>query len=208
MDFTFFRSSIGPCSIKNICNYKKIPCQICPVREKKQKGISQRQGMSIRVRLKDTELHPEAGKPLFRGYLNHSGKLLYDTQAEAVINKTLSEHSLDKLLAEINGAFQFILLQDNILSFTIDHFGGYSLFYKIQGNNIEIFDNPMLMPSQPNSMTARSAVFWPAVLPWVRTPFLHGIKECLPGTLYQFDQNTGKLSTQSWFSYVLSMKRH
>jgi len=158
--------------------------------------------MSNKIRFNNAELNLEQNKVAFYGYINTGGKLLYHAQAEAVLNDFLQDRSLDDLLSEINGAFRLIFLKDNILSFTIDHFGGYTLFYKIRGNSLELFDNPMLFAGKEKLNDNSVCSILASGFTLGQDTIFEEIKECLPGTLYQFDTSSGKLETKAWFSYV------
>jgi asparagine synthase (glutamine-hydrolysing) len=137
----------------------------------------------------------------FRGYIVQDGKLLYDAQAEAVLDAVLLEKSPTDLFNSINGAFRFVYLMDNILYFSVDHFGGYSLFYRLNGKSIDLFDNPMLLP-QPGKIsdTAICTILATGFTLGQDTIF-EGVQECQPGTLYSFDCSTGKLASVRWFGY-------
>ncbi|MFO7660138.1 MAG: asparagine synthase-related protein [Candidatus Cloacimonadaceae bacterium] len=160
--------------------------------------------MNFKVSLNSADLHPEKSNLMFRGYMRHNGMLLFDGQAEAILQDILAESSLDKLLSEINGSFQLIYYQDNVLHFTIDHFGGQALFYKLTNGTLELFDDPMTFPhgSKLND-AALCAVLSAGYTIGAETVF-QDVVECAPGTLYSFDCSTGKLDSKTWYHYYSS----
>ena len=157
--------------------------------------------MNCKVILNSTELHPEQNNLMFRGYIRHNGGLLFDDRAKAIIKDILAQSTLDQLLSEINGCFQLIYFQDNVLHFTIDHFGGQALFYKLTNGTLELFDNPMSYPhSSKLNDAALCAVLSAGYTLGAETIFTD-VQECAPGTLYSFNCKTGKLDSKIWYHY-------
>lgn len=157
--------------------------------------------MSYRIILDESEIRLNNNGLYFRGYINHKGKLLYDSQAETEIGEILNSVSPPALFNTINGAFQFVCLRENKLYFSIDHFGGYSLFYKIKSGNLELFDNPMLLPDKHKLNDRQVCQILATGFTLGQDTAFAGILECLPGTLYYFDLITGKLESKKWFNY-------
>jgi asparagine synthetase B (glutamine-hydrolysing) len=158
-------------------------------------------GMNGQVYLSGKKITLGTSNLFFHGYIKHKGSLLYDARAKKVIISFLQSHSLAELFRDINGSFQLIYLQDNKLFFSIDHFGGYSLFYQKSDSGIAIFDNPMQYKHKSSlSDTALCSIFAAGFTLGDETIF-NGIKECQPGTLYSYDLETGRLDTEVWFSY-------
>jgi asparagine synthetase B (glutamine-hydrolysing) len=158
--------------------------------------------MDFKIFINQQEVKLQPNETYFKGYINQAKTLLYDAQALAAISSEIDVQGLDKVLETINGAFQLLMHKDNKLYFTIDHFGGYSLFYKLNSDSIEIYDNPML---SAHDVTLNDT----ALCSIMATGFALGedtiyceIKECLPGTLYSYDLSSGKLETKTWFNYI------
>ncbi len=157
--------------------------------------------MNFHINILKREIKLTNSNCFFQGYVNTEDKLLYNQQAEEAITSILKEKSIEELFSTINGAFQFIYLKSNKLVFSVDHFGGYSLFYIITDKGIELFDNPMLHKhkSKLNDLAVCSLLATGFTLNG--NTIFEDIKECIPGTLYTYDLNTGKLSSEIWFSY-------
>lgn len=160
--------------------------------------------MNHQVCLNSAELHPEKEKLIFRGYIIQAGKLLYDEQAEAVVTDILTRHSVDELLSEINGSFQLILYKDNTLCFSTDHFGGQALFYKLVQGKLELFDDPMTYTCSGKLNDAALCSLLAAGYTIGEQTIFNDVLECVPGTLYSFDCQTGKLESRLWYHYYSS----
>jgi len=160
--------------------------------------------MNCQVCIKGQDITLAKDSLFFQGYLNHNSKLLYDKQAETVITSFLHSNSLSELFKEINGSFQLICHKENKLSFSIDHFGGYSLFYKKTDTGISIFDNPLLFDHKSSLNDAALCSIFAAGFTLGDETIFNGIKECQPGTLYSYDLETGTLNSEVWFSYYSS----
>ncbi len=137
----------------------------------------------------------------FRGYICHAGKLLFDSEAAAVISSALSSAPPGQLFRNINGSFQFIYLQERILYFSIDHFGGHALFYRLCGDFLELFDNPPAQ-AQPGPLNeAAFASLLASGFTLAQDTLFREIQECHPGTLYSFSLATGGFNSRRWFGY-------
>lgn len=141
-------------------------------------------------------------KLFFHGYIKHNNSLQYHAQAAETISTLLQTQSLDKLFSEINGAFQFVYLKDNCLYFSIDHFGGYTLFYRKTDTGIEIYDNPMQYPHNSSFNDKALLSIVAAGFTLNDDTIFNDVKECQPGTLYKYDLGTGNLTNEVWFSYI------
>ncbi|HOD18137.1 MAG TPA: asparagine synthase-related protein [Candidatus Cloacimonadota bacterium] len=157
--------------------------------------------MSAKIIIAGTELNFPDNSLFFQGYINHEGRLLYNEAAQEIIASFLQAKSPADLFAEINGSFQFIYRQGNKLYFSVDHFGGYSLFYRLQNSSLTLFDNPMLLPEPGPLSDLNICTFLATGFTLGQNTVFKDLQECLPGTLYTYDLKTEKLSFSRWFSY-------
>jgi hypothetical protein len=157
---------------------------------------------SIRVYSGGKEVAIPTGVLFFEGYLNWEGRLLSDKQAAEQIKASLESAFLRDLFKVINGSFRFAFLQGSTLCFTTDHVGGYPLFYRISGESLELYDNPMLY-SRRNSLDDLAFCSLLASGYTIGdTTVFQQVRECEPGTMYEFNLITGKLDSWRWFRYV------
>jgi len=160
--------------------------------------------MNYRIFCKTGELSPEKAKLIFCGYIHHNGELLFDAQAEAVVRASLEHSTLEKLLSEVNGSFQLIYLKDNVLHFTVDHFGGQALFYKLTDSGLELHDDPMACPHHGKLNDSALCAILSAGYTIGSDTIFQDVRECVPGTLYSYDLSTGKLDSSVWYHYYSS----
>jgi len=157
--------------------------------------------MNYRIILDSCEVNLGQRNLFFRGYINYNGKLLYDADAEQEIANLLNDQTPNDLFNSINGAFRFIYLIENKLYFSIDHFGGYALFYQMEGGNLVLTDNPMLLQGKQNLLDKAVCAVLATGFTLGQDTVFANILECMPGTLYHFDLVTGKLECKKWFNY-------
>ncbi|MBM4398820.1 MAG: hypothetical protein FJ041_00610 [Candidatus Cloacimonetes bacterium] len=158
--------------------------------------------MKFRIVLGGQEIHLGNGELHFTGYINHNKHLLYDEQAAGVLNGILESQSVEMLLSGINGAFRLIYRKDDTIYFSVDHFGGFSLFYTIGKDCFEILDNPLYSVHKGDLDDVQICSLMAAGFTIGEGTFFENIRECLPGTLYKYDSGSGKLESQKWFEYL------
>ena len=143
---------------------------------------------------------------MFSGYFIKDNDLYRDKEGLEQLDTLLQTNSCTEVIAGLNGSFRFIIESESHTHFGIDHFGGYSLFYKSRPS-LEIFTNP-------NSLSSLSDIQDDQLCTLLASGFCFGdktifrdIKECLPGRLYSYDKSADKLTSKQWFQVDFSKQR-
>ena len=125
---------------------------------------------------------------LFSGYIIINNALYHDKEALSKNEELLQNTDILEVCSQLNGSFRFVIDTPTNTFFGIDHFGGYSLFYK-NFPNFEIIINPnqksQLSDIQDNQLCSLLA----SGFCYGDNTLFKNIKECTPGILYSYDKN-------------------
>ncbi len=143
---------------------------------------------------------------LFSGYIIINNALYHDKEALSKIEELLQNTDILEVCSQLNGSFRFVIDTPTNTFFGIDHFGGYSLFYK-NFPNFEIIINPnqksQLSDIQDNQLCSLLA----SGFCYGDNTLFKNIKECTPGILYSYDKINKTLIKQEWFRIDFSQQK-
>ncbi len=142
----------------------------------------------------------------FTGYFIIDNLIFKDQAASAKLELLLQDSNPYQVISDLNGSFRFAINSESKTYFGIDHFGGYSLFYR-DLPNFEL----LLAPSKEGKLSKLSDE---NILCLLASGFCYGdktiysdIKECLPGNLYTYDSIQKNITRQEWFSIDLQSSK-
>ena len=137
---------------------------------------------------------------IFEGYLVVADRLLLGKEAADFLGQRLRGNDISQVLEELNGSYFYIIKNNNLISFGVDHFGGGSLFYQLEPN-FNIYDDPCgRVPNPSYSDEAFCCLLASGYTTGDETVYTH-VRECASGVLYQYDLTTKSLCTKTWFKY-------
>ncbi len=136
---------------------------------------------------------------LFSGYIIVQNELYRDQDAITKLEKLIQDQEILDVISTLNGSFRFIIETSTQSFFGIDHFGGYSLFYRLYPK-LEIIINPTQSAKLSDIEDKQLCSLLASGFCYGDNTIFKNIKECIPGILYSFDKSTKKLTSKEWFS--------
>ena len=135
---------------------------------------------------------------LFSGYIIEDNELYRDQEAMSKLNKLIQDREVYNVISQLNGSFRFTVESETHTWFGIDHFGGYSLFYKTIPN-LKIISNPTHEAKLSDIQDNQLCTLLASGFCYGDNTIFKDVKECHPGVLYTYSKETQRLTTHEWF---------
>ena len=143
---------------------------------------------------------------LFDGYLVDSDTLLCGQAASDQFERELCRHGIEGALERLNGAYWYAVRKGDLLWFGVDHFGGGSLFYRLEPE-LTLFEDPFAEVANPGFCDAAICSLLASGFTLGQDTVYAGVRECSSGVLYEYDAASGSLEEKTWFKFNLNPEK-
>ena len=143
---------------------------------------------------------------LFDGYLVDSDTLLCGQDASDQFGRELCRHGIEGALERLNGAYWYAVRKGELLWFGVDHFGGGSLFYRLEPE-LTLFEDPFAEVANPSFCDTAICSLLASGFTLGQDTVYAGVRECSSGVLYEYDAGSGSLEEKPWFKFNLNPEK-
>ncbi len=143
---------------------------------------------------------------LFSGYFIVDNLIYHNQEAINKLKEMVNNRDPYLTISKLNGSFRYVIESDSQICFGIDHFGGYSLFYKTSPS-LQVMINPVDYADVSDIQDEQLCSLLASGFCYGQNTLYKDIKECLPGFFYNYDKKSKQLNSINWFNIDFSKQR-